>query len=169
VTFTPLAAPAACIAIALAHREGSRPGRRAAVLAVPFAAYAAWSLAVNACLHPVLSRGEPSLLADVLRLFEPPFRSWTAIPPRNVMLGVALAAGSLLAAYLLRHTVPEVALWLVAETVLVVISSREISSDLLNYFRVAPLTVPGLAFALAVQHTRGNPSGATAPEPMLPG
>jgi hypothetical protein len=95
-------------------------------------------------------------VADALRAFEPPFRAWFEIGFRDraVLLGIVMAFGSLVAAYVLRATFPELSVWLLADTVLVVIAAPVVAGDLLNYARVAPLAVPALALAVAVQRTR---------------
>jgi hypothetical protein len=150
-----LVVPAACAVVGLwERRRGTNV--RLSLLAAPFAVYAVWVVALGLSLHPARAVSNNGPVADALRAFEPPFRAWFEIGFRDraVLLGIVMAFGSLVAAYVLRATFPELSVWLLADTVLVVIAAPVVAGDLLNYARVAPLAVPALALAVAVQRTR---------------
>jgi hypothetical protein len=143
-----LVAPAVCGLAALLER----PRRWVWPLLVTPAVYAGWSLVVGMWLPQRARAGESGPLGDALRQFVFPFRAWIDVGPatRPIVAGAALALGSLIAAWTLRRVAPEVALWLVADTLLIVISSRPIAGELLNYVRVAPLAVPAMGMAIAI-------------------
>ncbi|MGZ4757752.1 MAG: hypothetical protein ACXV95_01680, partial [Acidimicrobiales bacterium] len=69
-------------------------------------------------------------------------------------LALALTIASLLSAWVLRERLPELAIWLVADVVLVVISGTGVAEDVLNYARLAPLA--GVGVALAAWVARSN-------------
>ena len=148
---TTLVVPAACLLV------GTK--RQRLVLLVPFAVYAAWDLTVNGLVQPQLSQESTSPVADALRQFALPFQSWRdlGLGSRTVLLALLLTVASLVSAWILRHRLPEVALWLVADVILVVIAGTGVAEDLLNYARLAPLAGVGIALAawLAHQDSRG--------------
>ncbi|MGZ4718253.1 MAG: hypothetical protein ACXWCB_16315 [Acidimicrobiales bacterium] len=145
---TTLVAPAACLLV------GTRRQRLA--LVVPFAVYGAWALTVSRLIHDRVSHESASPVADALRQFAPPFQAWRdlGLASTSVLLALALTIASLLSAWVLRERLPELAIWLVADVVLVVISGTGVAEDVLNYARLAPLA--GVGVALAAWVARSN-------------
>jgi hypothetical protein len=143
---TALVAPAACLLC------GDRRQRLA--LTIPFITYGAWVLWVSATVHPHLSPDSSSPFGDALRQFDAPLRAWDQLgwTSRPTLLGAALVLASALAAYALRDLLPEIAVWLVAEIVLVVIAAGAVAEDTLNYARLAPLATIGVALAAWAVH-----------------
>jgi len=153
---TTLVVPAACFLV------GTKRQRLA--LAVPFGVYAAWGLAVTWLVHPRVSQDSTSPVADALRQFALPFQSWRdlGLGSRTIQLAVLLTVVSLVSAWVLRHRLPEVAWWLVADVVLIAIAGTGVAEDLLNYARLAPLAGVGVALAAWVAHDESRRStGAT--------
>jgi hypothetical protein len=149
---TSLVVPLACLLV------GRRPRERLAML-VPFAVYGAWTLTVTAWLDPS-DAGSSSPLGDATRQLALPFEAFTQLGwSRTVLLGLALLAGSLVAAWQLRGVLPEVAIWLVADAILLVTAAVGVAEDTLNLTRLTPLAVPAIALAIAL---RVAPEGGTA-------
>jgi hypothetical protein len=153
---TTLIAPAACFIVADARRRWR--------LAIPFAVYAVWVAATDLLLHGHLSPDSSSPLADALRQFDVPFRAWAELgwTSRPVLLGMSVTVASLLSAYVLRHRLPEIALWLVGDTLLVVLASADVAGDTLNYARFAPLVGIGIALAAWEAHASSRSPAARA-------
>jgi hypothetical protein len=154
---TSLVVPLACLLV------GSRPRERLAML-VPFAAYGAWTLTVSAWLDPS-DAGSSSPFGDATRQLAMPFEAFAQLgwSSRGVLLGVALFAGSLLAAWQLRRLLPEIAIWLVADAILLVTAAIGVAEDTLNLTRLTPLAVPAIALAIALRvapTAHAAPSGA---------
>jgi len=148
-----LVAPAACAVAGLWEQRHGLRRSQLVWLAVPFVAYATWAVGLALALHPSHRGSTGGPVADLRLSFDLPFRAWFEIglTQQPVLLGMVLTLGSLAAAYTLREQLPEVALWLLAEGILLAISSPAIAAELLNYCRVAPLAVPALALAIALQ------------------
>jgi len=136
---TTLVVPAACFLL------GRRRQRLA--LVIPFAVYGAWSLTVSQLVHDRLSQESSSPVADALRQFAPPFQAWRdlGLGSTTVRLAIVLTAASLLSAWVLRRRLPEIAIWLVADSILVIISGTGVAEDVLNYARLTPLVGVGIA------------------------
>ncbi len=149
---TTLVVPAACFIV------GAR--RQRLWLVVPFAVYGVWDLVVSALVHPHVSQESTSPVADALRQFALPFESWRdlGLGSRTVLLALLLTLISLVSAWILRRRLPELALWLVADVILVVIAGTGVAEDVLNYARLAPLAGVGLALAAWVSHTESRPA-----------
>lgn len=157
---TTLVVPAACFLVA--------SKRQRLALVVPFGVYAAWALTVTRLVHPQVSHESTSPVADALRQFAMPFQSWRdlGLGSRTVLLALLLTVASLTSAWILRHRLPEVALWLVADVILVLIAGTGVAEDILNYARLAPLAGVGIALAAWVAHQDGPSTpkaGAHAP------
>ncbi|MDQ4098449.1 MAG: hypothetical protein M3144_11345, partial [Actinomycetota bacterium] len=139
-------------------------------LAIPFCVYLFWALAVGMVLDPATSGDDANPLADALSSFQLPFQTWFEIGllERPVLMGILLTFGSAVAAAVLWNVIPELSLWLLADAVLLVISAPVIALDLLNYCRVAPLALPAVVLALALQrratsHPQLAPTAAPRP------
>ena len=80
--------------------------------------------------------------------------------------GDIVSVDRLAAAWLLRNRLPELSLWLLAETALLVVSNEAVASRRQNFARVAPFAMAALALAVAHearQRARPLPGGATSP------
>jgi hypothetical protein len=141
---TTLVVPAACIILGT--------NRQRLALFAPFGIYAAWGLAVTRLVHPTVAPESSSPVADALRQFALPFQSWRdlSLQSRTIQLALVLTVASLLSAWILRHRLPELSLWLLADVVLVVIAGRGVAEDILNYTRLVPLAGVGIALAVSV-------------------
>jgi hypothetical protein len=146
---TTLVVPAACFLV------GTRRQRLA--LLIPFATYAAWALTVSQLVHDRVSHESSSPVADAFRQFAPPFQAWRdlGLGSTSVQLALVLTVASLMSAWVLRERIPELAIWLVADVVLVVIAGTGVAEDVLNYARLVP--VAGVGIALAAWAARGKP------------
>jgi hypothetical protein len=146
---TTLVVPAACFLL------GTRKQRLA--LVIPFAVYGAWSLTVSQLVHDHVSKESTSPVADALRQFAPPFQAWRDLGfnTTTVLLALVLTVASLLSAWVLRRRLPEVAIWLVADSILVIIAGTGVAEDVLNYARLTPLAGVGIALAAWVAHQEG--------------
>ena len=143
--------PAACFLV------GAR--RQRLGLVVPFAVYGVWDLLVGALVHPHVSQESTSPVGDALRQFALPFQSWRdlGLGSRTVLLALLLTVASLVSAWILRERLPELALWLVADVILVVIAGTGVAEDLLNYARLTPMVGVGIALAAWVAHAESRP------------
>jgi hypothetical protein len=93
--------------------------------------------------------GSSSPFGDATRQLAVPFEAFAQLgPSRPVYFGLALVVASLVAAWRLRRPLPEVALWLVADVVLLVTAAAGVAEDAWNLTRLAPLAVPALALAI---------------------
>jgi hypothetical protein len=103
-----------------------------------------------------------SPLGDATRQLALPFEAFgqLGLTSRAVLLGLALFVGSLVAAWRLRHALPEIAIWLLADAILLVTAAVGVAEDTLNLTRLAPLAVPAIALAIAM---RTAPAGHTPP------
>ena len=150
---TTLVVPAACMIVGT--------NRQRLALLTPFGIYAAWALAVTRLVHPVLAPESSSPVADALRQFALPFQSWRelSLQSRTIQLAVLLTAASLVSAWILRHRLPELSLWLLADSILVLVAGRGVAEDILNYARLVPLAGVGIALAAWEARTRSTPTG----------
>ena len=154
-----LVVPLVCGAVALSSKGQGRTAAPLLPLAVPFAVYATWSGLVALWLPDYGSEAGAGPVTDTLALLDPPFRPWLEIGLAHptVVFGAVLVAGSVVAAAVLRARFPELALWLLADAALLLLSTPEVSAQPLNYSRAAPLAVPALAMALAWRRVRPAP------------
>jgi hypothetical protein len=131
-------------------------GRQRMALLTPFAVYGAWVLVTAWWLEPEISDPNASPLSDAGRQFAFPFDAWAAIGlgERTIQLAIVMTFGSLIAAWVLRNKLPVIAAWLTADVVLLIVSGTPIAEDLLNYPRVVPLAVPGMALAVLAARSR---------------
>jgi hypothetical protein len=140
---TSLVVPAACLLV------GPKPRERLAML-VPFGAYAAWTVAVTLWLDPS-DAGSSSPFGDATRQLAAPFEAFAQLGPSlAVYFGVGLLVVSLVAAWRLRRPLPELALWLLADAILLVTAATGVAEDAWNLTRLAPLAVPALALAVGM-------------------
>lgn len=152
---TSLVVPAACLLV------GTRTRDRLAML-VPFGVYGVWTLAVGAWLHPS-DAGSASPFGDATRQLALPFEAFRQLGPSPaVYLGLVLFVGSLVAAWRLREALPEIALWLLFDALLLVTASTQVAEDTLNLARLTPLAVPAIALAVGMGRARATPRPATA-------
>jgi hypothetical protein len=168
-----LVVPAACAVVALWEwRRGFERPEPAWPLAVPFLAYLVWAVALGVLLGPAGSGENATPLGDALSSFQLPFQTWFEIGlfERPVLMGIVMTFGSVVAAAALWRAIPELSLWLLADAVLLVISAPVVAIDLLNYCRVAPLAVPAVVLAIALQRAAAaHPDAAittAAPGPV---
>jgi len=144
---TSLVVPAACLLI------GPRTRERLAML-VPFGVYGAWTLAVGAWLQPS-DAGSGSPFGDATRQLALPFEAFRQIGPSGaVFLGFVLFLGSIAAAWRLREALPEIALWLVLDAVVLVTAATGVAEDALNLARLTPMAVPAIALAVGMHRAR---------------
>jgi len=122
---------------------------------------------VGRLIHDRISSESTSPVADALRQFAPPFQSWRdlGLTSTSVLLALVLTIASLVSAWVLRERIPELAIWLVADTVLVIIAGTGVAEDILNYARLAPVAGVGIALAAWVARTdsrRSSPDQVVA-------
>ena len=150
---TTLVVPAACLLV------GPRARERLAML-VPFGAYGAWTLGVGAWLHPT-DAGSASPFGDATRQLALPFDAFRQLGPTPaVYLGFVLFIGSLAAAWRLRHVLPEIAIWLGLDALLLVTAATGVAEDTLNLARLTPLAIPGIALAIGMHRSTWPPPTA---------
>jgi hypothetical protein len=137
---TTLVVPLACALVA--RRE-----RRASMLA-PIGVFAVWMFIVTLWLPATPGS---NLVDDATAVFDWPFVGWANVGfgSAAVYLGVVLTVAALAAAWRLRDRVPELSLWLLAETVLLIVSNEAVASRGQNFARVAPFAMVALALAFA--------------------
>ncbi len=157
---TALVAPLACIII------GDR--RQRVALLAPFAAFAAWSVAVLLLIPDPAAAGTNAIAKATFALTAP-FAGWlqTGLTEPGTELAVILVATSLFAAWALRERLPELSCWLLIDAFILVISVDEVITRPMNAGRVTPLALPAFALAVIVRlrHTPHRPSvdrGATS-------
>ena len=127
---------------------------------VPFGAYGAWTLGVGAWLHPT-DAGSSSPFSDATRQLALPFDAFRQLGPTPaVYLGFALFIGSLAAAWRLRHVLPEIAIWLGLDALLLVTAATGVAEDTLNLARLTPLAIPGIALAIGMHRSTWPPPTA---------
>jgi hypothetical protein len=155
---TTLVVPAACMLV------GTRRQRWA--LLAPFAVYGAWVLTVGRLLVDAASAESGSPLADALRQFAPPFQAWRdlGLASTTVQLALLLTTASLVSAWVLRQRIPELAIWLTADVILVLIAGTGVAEDTLNYARLTPLAGVGVALAAWVERTDARARPTSPPQ-----
>ena len=138
---TSLVVPAACFVVADA--------RQRRWLVIPPLVYVGWMFLVAALLPPDRGTGSDTILQDVTAQLSVPFRGWlqTGAGSPSVRLGLILLLASGLAAWQLRHRLPEVSWWLVFDAILLVCSNEAVAERPLNLARVAAMALPGLVLA----------------------
>ena len=154
------------LVVALACALIAPRGRRFAMLA-PLAVFAAWMCIVSLWLPATPGS---NLVGDATAVFDWPFAGWADVGfgSQAVFLGAMLAVAALAAAWLLRDRMPELSLWLLAETALLVVSNEAVASRGQNFARVAPFAMAALALAVAHAarpRSRPLPVPATVPSP----
>lgn len=159
---TALVAALACLLVA--------PRGRRLPLLTPFIGYGAWMLAVNAWLPATGVRGS-SILGDAGQQLTWPFVTWLrlGLDQPGPVLGLALLAASVVAAVLLRRSLPELAAWVAIDAVLLVCSNQAVAERPMNLARVAAVALPALVLAVAARH-RGalRGAGGGVPSPVAP-
>lgn len=137
---TTLVVPLACLVV------GS--GRRRWAMLAPFGVYLAW-MAVVAAWLPARPDGSGSIVADVTAQLTWPFKGWVdvGLTQPGPVAAVLLLAASVLAAWQLRHRLPELSVWLLADVALLVTAGVGVTERPLNIARVAPLALPAVALA----------------------
>jgi hypothetical protein len=117
---------------------------------VPLLGWLAWAATVVVWLPADPTARSTNPVSDALVQLDLPFRGWVEIGlTEATVLGALLLAASLAAALALRHDLPEISLWLLADAVLLVLSVRGVIERPENFARVAPLAVPAVALAVA--------------------
>lgn len=116
---------------------------------IPVALYVGWVLLVNLLL-PTSTGTTGSIVDEALGQLGVPFRGWLEVGLTDpaVVVGAVLLACSLVAAWRLRHRLPEVSLWLLADGLLLLSASWWVANRPLNLARLAPLAVPMVVLAL---------------------
>jgi hypothetical protein len=156
---TSLVVPAACLLV------GPRARERLAML-VPFGVYGVWTLAVGAWLQPS-DAGSASPFGDATRQLALPFDAFRQIGPSTaVFLGVVLFVGSVAAAWHLRNALPELAIWMVLDAVVLVTAATGVAEDALNLARLTPMAIPAIALAVGMNRARAAPP-TPAVEPQI--
>ena len=155
---TSLVVPAACFIVADA--------RQRRWLVIPPAVYVVWMFVVAALLPPDRGTASDTILSDISAQLSVPFRGWlqTGAASASVRLGLILLLASALAAWQLRHRLPEVSWWLVFDSILLVCSNEAVAERPLNLARVAAMALPGLVLACVDRsRTRRVPRVASTP------
>lgn len=144
---TTLVVPLACLVVGT-NRERLR-------LLVPVGVFALWSAVITAVLPPPAT-GASNLVADAAVALSWPFSGWVAVglDSPSSLAAAALVAMSGYAAVRLRTRLPELALWLVLDAVLLVLSNTEVTFAPANLARITPLAVPAFALALGAGRAR---------------
>jgi hypothetical protein len=130
-------------------------------LLIPFGVMVAWGLAVIAWLPLPPSAQETTFLDEVTKQLGWPFEGWSRLGWTEVgtLTALVLAVAGALCARAFWRVRRELALWLLFDGVLLVVSSPGVLERPYNIARVAPLVVP--AIALAVTMPRGSRRAAT--------
>lgn len=151
---TTLVAPLACAVVGT--------GRQRWRLVIPFGVFAVWSAAVIAWLPLTPGARSSNIVADAADQLSWPLSGWIAVglDSPSGLAAIALTAASIFAAVRLRDCLPEVALWLAVDAVLLVVSNTEVTFAPANLARVTPLALP--AFVIALGRGRGRPAASTA-------
>lgn len=155
---TSLVVPAACWIVAT--------GQTRRLLFIPPAIFAGWAAIVAVWLPAPPGSGASNIVSDAAAQLTVPFRAWLhlGLGQPGPTLGLALLAGSLGAAWILRRRLPEVSIWLLLDTLLLVASNVGVAERPLNLARVAAMTFPAMALA-AVTIAHPSPTIARADVP----
>jgi len=153
---TTLVVAAACFVV------GDR--RQRLWLLIPPGVYAIWVGVVAWWLPQTEGHGGGNILRDAAGELTVPFRAWIhlGLSSQSVVVGLGLLVLSLMAAWTLRHRLPEVAVWVLLDALILVMSDEGVAERPLNLARVAAMALPAVALAIAaVRHPDGP---AEAPE-----
>jgi hypothetical protein len=164
---TTIVVPLACALVAWRGRTSDRDVRGAVVpMLASVGGFAVWAVAVNLWLPPTQGAISSNFVADAFSQFALPFTAWfdVGITSFEVMVGVLLLVGGLVAAWMLRDQLPELSLWLVADAALLIIADESVVGRAQNFARVAPLALTALALALGRTYLSRVPHDV-APEP----
>jgi hypothetical protein len=139
---TAIVVPIACAIVA---RRDTRVPMLASV-----GAFGVWAVAVNLWLPPTPGAISSNFLGDAFAQFSLPFTAWSDVgfTSFEVLVGALLLVAGLAAAWLLRDRLPEVGLWLLADSALLVIADESVVGRAQNFARVTPLALAALALAL---------------------
>ena len=155
---TTLVVAAACFVV------GDRRQRR--WLLIPPGVFLAWMAAVSIWLPATPGKGKGNIIQDATGELTIPFRAWLhlGLGSTAIVLGLALLGASLVAAWKLRHRLPEVALWVLFDAVLLVCSDEGVAERPLNLARVAAMALPAVGLALVAERhpTAGDARPAMA-------
>jgi hypothetical protein len=151
---TSLVVPAACWLVAR--------GRPRRWLLIPPAVFGAWAAVVAIWLPTPQGSGASNILSDASAQLTIPFGAWLhmGLSQPGPTLGLALLAGSLGSAWILRRRLPEVSIWLLLDALLLVASNVGVAERPLNLARVAAMTFPAMALAAV---TIRHPTATVAP------
>jgi hypothetical protein len=136
-------------------------------LLVPPAVFVVWVGIVSWWLPQSDGHGGGNILRDTAGELTVPFRAWIhlGLDSQSVVLGLGLLVASLAAAWTLRRRLPEVAVWVLLDALILVMSDEGVAERPLNLARVAAMAVPAIALAVAaVRHPDGP---ASSPESRL--
>ena len=141
---TTLVVPIACL---LASRR-----RKDWPLLIPFAVFAGWSLVVAAWIPPTTNPKAADFLSGVRTAVTWPGQAWLQLgfSDPGTITALALLTCGLVAAFILRDTLPEVAWWIVLEAIILVVSNAAVIERPFNAVRVMPIAVPALALAIFI-------------------
>ena len=150
---TTLVAPFACLV--LAH------GWDRAKLLVPFAALAPWVAWTTTLTDPHALESGSSLNPNIIVA---PFTGWALGTDHLPQIAFAAIVSllSVLAAWRLRHRLPEVSIWLCADVLVLIVSVGGVIDRILNASRVVPLAIPAMALVLALERRRPRSDEAPA-------
>ena len=132
----------------------SKGWRSRLVMAVPFLVFALWALVIAVALPDAEGAKEGGLIGDALEQFQPPFQGWFDAGTEVVVFGALTVGVSLLAAWILRHDLPELSAWLVLDVMVAIVSAEMVVQRLPNFNRVTPVALFAVALALAHQRSR---------------
>jgi hypothetical protein len=122
--------------------------------------------AVSIWLPATPGKGKGNIIQDATGELTIPFRAWLhlGLGSTAIVLGLALLGASLVAAWKLRHRLPEVALWVLFDAVLLVCSDEGVAERPLNLARVAAMALPAVGLALVAERhpTAGDARPAMA-------
>ena len=153
---TTLVAAAACFVV------GDSRQRR--WLLIPPAAFLGWMAAVSIWLPATPGSGRGNIIQDATGELTIPFRAWLHIGlgAPAIVLGLALLGASLVAAWMLRRRLPEVAVWVLFDAALLVCSDEGVAERPLNLARVAAMALPAIGLALVAERHAASRSARPA-------
>ncbi len=140
---TTLVVAVACAVVAPRHRR--------LILLSPLAGYAVWAAVVSQWLPGPTGRSSRGFADQLLAQIDWPFLGWadSGITGPGALTGASLVLLGLGSAWVLRHPLPELSLWLLADVVILVLVDAGVVERPQNLARVAPLVVAATVLAVA--------------------
>jgi hypothetical protein len=134
-------------------------------LVIPFAAAAAWSLAIIAWLPLPATAAETTFIDEVTKQLGWPFVGWVHLGLTDVgtLTALVLLIGAVFGAVAMWNVRRELSWWLVFDGILLVLSGPGVLERPFNIVRIAPLVLPAIALALTVpRSSRRSPALAAS-------